>query len=355
MKKILIVNPFGIGDVLFTTPLIHILKENYPDSFIVYVCNYRSEPILKENPYIDKTISFSYGDIKKIAKKSKIEALRIILSLIRRIRKAKFDLLIDFSLDYRYNMMAMFLDIPKRIGFNYKNRGRFLTDKIDIDGYTDKHIVKYYLDLLKFLGIKYKQGYLELFLSKKDEEWAEKFLIYKNFKKNSFLIGIVPGGGESWGKTAFYKHWAKEKFAQIADKLIKEYDFQVIILGSSQEKEICDDVDSLMKEKAIIACGKTTIRQFAALIKKCKLVITNDGGPLHIAVSQNVSTISIFGPVDEKIYGPYPADKKHIVIKRDLACRPCYKRFKISECDYRQRCLAEINMQDIFVQIEKVI
>jgi len=359
MQRILIVNPFGIGDVLFTTPLIHTLKENFPQSFITYLCNYRTEPILEGNPYIDEVISFSRGDIKKLFRKSKTEALKRILSLIKQIRKLKFDLLIDFSLDYRYNIVAKFLGIPKRIGFNYKNRGRFLTDKIDIEGYSDKHIVEYYLDLLKFLGVKPSVNRLELFLSEKDEEWAyfHTGCGSKGGSKgqNDFVVGVVPGGGESWGKTAFYKHWPKEKFAYVSDELIKKYNAKVIILGSVEEKEICKDVVNLMHEKAINTCGETTISQFAALLKRCKLVITNDGGPLHIAVSQDVKTISIFGPVNEKVYGPYPPSEKHIVIKKDLPCRPCYKKFRVPKCNYNHRCLTEISVQEVLAQAEKLI
>ena len=352
--RILIINPFGIGDVLFTTPLIHAIKENSPQSFIAYICNYRTEPILEENPHIDKIIPFSRGDIKKVFRKSKIEAVKKILSLIKQIRKLKFDLLIDFSLDYRYNIVAKFLGIPKRIGFNYKNRGRFLTDKIDIEGYNDKHIVEYYLDLLKFLGIKPTTNRLELFLSKQDEQWADLHLRSVGIDENDFVVGIIPGGGESWGKTAFYKHWAKEKFAQVADELSKKYNAKIIILGSSQEKKICQDVVNLMHEKPINACGKTTIRQFAALLKRCKLVITNDGGPLHTAISQNVNTISIFGPVDEKVYGPYPPDEKHIVLKKDLPCRPCYRNFKMQECENR-KCLELITAEDVLEAVDRLL
>lgn len=354
-KRILVINPFGIGDVLFTTPLIHTIKQSFPQSFIAYICNYRTESILKENPYIDKIIPFSRGDIKKIAKKSKIEALKKSFSLIRWVKKTKFDLLFDFSLEYRYNMVARFLGIPQRIGFNYKNRGRFLTDKIDIDGYAGEHIVEYNLDLLKFLGMKkVATGRLELFLSKEDKQWAENFLENNNLSKDDFVVGIIPGGGESWGRTAFYRLWAKEKFAQVADGLIKKYNAKIIILGSLQEKKICQDVANLMQKKPIIACGKTSVRQFAAILKKCKLAITNDGGPLHIVVSQDVKSISIFGPVDEKVYGPYPSSKRHIVLKKELSCRPCYKKFKMPECKDR-KCLELITAEDVLEAAEKLL
>ena len=127
--------------------------------------------------------------------------------------------------------------------------------------------------------------------------------------------------------------------------LIEKYAAKVIILGGPDDTDICDSVLKAMKQKAISACGRTTILQFAALLKKCVLTITNDGGPLHVAVAVDINTISLFGPVDENVYGPYSASKKHIVLKQDINCRPCYKEFKLNQCQSR-RCLLNIRPQD---------
>ncbi len=151
MKKFLIINPFGVGDVLFTTPVITSLKDKYPDSTIGYWCNERVKDIFADDPNIDKIFALSRGDLKRTYGNSRLEGIKRFLWLAFSIKKEKFDVVLDFSLDHRYSLLAKLLGIKKRIGFNYKNRGRFLTDKIDIDGYEDKHVVEYYLDLLKFI------------------------------------------------------------------------------------------------------------------------------------------------------------------------------------------------------------
>ena len=121
----------------------------------------------------------------------------------------------------------------------------------------------------------------------------------------------------------------------------------MVVLGDSRERDVCDDIQKKMKAKAIMACGKTTLRNFLGLINRCGLIITNDGGPLHMAVGLGLNTISIFGPVDEKIYGPYPVTKKHIVIsKSDVPCRPCYKKFKYKICEDRS-CLKSIKADEV--------
>ena len=146
--KFLIINPFGIGDVLFTTPVIKALKQQYPDAFIGYWSNYRVKPILESNPQINRVFALSRGDLKKIYQESFFKGLWGSVKLVWQIKKEHFDICLDFSLDHRYSLLAKIIGIQQRIGFNYKGRGRFLTKSIDLTGYQEKHVVEYYLELL---------------------------------------------------------------------------------------------------------------------------------------------------------------------------------------------------------------
>jgi len=105
-----------------------------------------------------------------------------------------------------------------------------------------------------------------------------------------------------------------------------------------------------MKNKPLIA-PPTKIREMAELCRRCGLVICSEGGPLHIANSQGVKTISIFGPVDENVYGPYPKSEKHKVVTSDADCRPCYKKFKLPECG-NKKCLEDISVEEVFKNIK---
>lgn len=354
--KVLIINPFGIGDVLFTTPVIRAIKNAYPDSFLGYWCNERVKPVLENNPFIDKIFALSRGDWKKIWKKSKIKAIRKALALRKQIKKEKFEVAIDFSLDHRYGLLAKHFGIKKRIGMNYKNRGRFLTDKIDIDYYRDKHVVEYYLDTLQFLNIPRPENpEVEVFLTEQEKKWAEEFLLRHDIDSEQSIVAIAPGGGESWGKDAFYKHWPYENYRELIRLIIQNLNSRIIIFGSSSEVEICKKVTKdFHPQKVINTAGKLTLSQFMALLAKCRVLICNDGGPIHVAVGLGVRTISIFGPVDEKVYGPYPEDG-HIIIKKDLPCRPCYKNFRFSGCNNNHRCLKDISAEEVYSAVEKMV
>jgi len=351
--RILIINPFGIGDVLFTTPLIRRLRKQFKDSFIGFICNSRVEPILSSNKNLDEVFVFDKGGYKALWNKSKIGCTKNFFNFLKTIKSKKFDVVIDLSLGHQYSFFLKFLGVPVRIGYNFKNRGRFLTHKLNIDGYSDKHIVEYYLGLFDFLckelAVIPKEDpdkTLEIFVDSNMIKWAEQFLRENFIDTAERLIAIIPGGGASWGKTAIYKQWPAENFANVADELISKYGFKVMFLGGPDDLDVCCNVSDLTYNKPMVVCGKTDLLQFVSLIKKCRLVICNDGGPLHIAVAAGVKTISLFGPVDENVYGPYPPSLDHIVMKEDISCRPCYKKFKLQDC-LERRCLLSIRPQDV--------
>ena len=118
---------------------------------------------------------------------------------------------------------------------------------------------------------------------------------------------------------------------------------------------ICEDVRTQTGGKAINYSGKTSIEKLIGILTKCKVVITNEGGMLHMAAGLGIKTVSIFGPVDEATYGPYPKSANHIILsKKDVPCRPCYKKFKYNDCSER-RCLDAITVDEVFQAAEEVL
>lgn len=356
IKKVIIVNPFGIGDVLFSTPVIENVKARYPDIFIGYLSNARTAPIFQNNPKVNKVFIYEKDDWRKLWKESKFKCICKFLDFLFGIKKCKFDLAIDLSLGRHYSFFLWLLGIKKRYGFNYKNRGFFLTDKIDIEGYHGKHVIEYYLDLLHFMGISPVEVKPKVYIADKYKRWAEDFLGKEGISEAENLIGVIPGGGVSWGRAVDIRRWSREKFAKLADKIIDSGLARIMIFGDASEKELCKEVVSLMSHKPIQVVGKTDLMQFAALLSKCNLVIANDGGPLHLSVAVGVKTVSLFGPVDEKVYGQYPADtNRHRIITNNLACRPCYRRFRMPPCNYNKECLNGISVDEVFNAIGELL
>jgi len=354
--KILIINPFGIGDCLFTTPVIRKIKKTYPESFIGYWCNERVEEILNNNPRIDKIFPLSRGDIKRISRLSSLKGLSRSFKLFFAIKKEKFDIALDFSLDHRYGLVAKLSGIPKRIGFDYKKRGRFLTQKIEITGYSAKHAVEYYCDLLNFIAVKPDTCKLELFVPENAKISARKIFADCGIDERALVVGIAPGAGASWGQDAAIKHWPALKFAELADKIVNDFSAKILILGDKSEQALAKAIKINMHSEVIDLSGQTGLGDLAAIINSLDLLISNDGGPLHMAVALNKKTVSFFGPVDPKVYGPYPPDSsRHIVLKKELDCAPCYKNFRLSRCQRNKECLEKIDVQEAFQAVSVLL
>ncbi len=346
-KNILVINPFGIGDVLFSTPLVSAIKKAYSESYIAYICNLKVKDILTTNPDINEIFVFERDEYRNLWKESKIAAIKKFLGFWGEIKNRQFDIIFDLSLGKEYAFLCWWAGIKDRRGFNYKNRGRFLSYKIPFDGFNDKPIAEYYLELLENsragLNLPYCSNRTVLVTSDEDKACIDAFLNLSSVKNNDILIGIAPGGGMSFGKEkADRRRWPAKKFAELADKI----NAKIVLIWGPGEENLVQEIASLMKQRPLIAPA-TKIREMAELCKRCKLVICSEGGPLHIANSQGVKTISIFGPVDEKAYGPYPKTEKNIVITSDADCRPCYKKFKLPECEHK-KCLEDISVEEVF-------
>jgi len=356
MRRILIINPLGIGDVIFSTPLIGALKKYFPESFIGYVCNKRVSELVSAHPDIDKIFIYEKDEYRDAWKRSKLGCIGKIFGFLGTIKKEKFDTSVDLSLGYQYSMLLMFIGIKNRVGFNYRNRGRFLTSKVELTSFDEKHVIEYYLDILKPLCVEPVGGVgPKISVSGCDSEWADKTLRENGISEKETIVAIVCGGGTSWGIDAALKRWDKIKFAALADKLIDGCGVKVVFLGDKSESALVEDARKTMNNPSVNLSGRTTVGQMAAVIKRCKAVIANDGGPLHVAVGLGVNTVSIFGPVNEKTHGPYPKSDKHVVIsKNDVECRPCYKKFRYNKCENRI-CLDSITVAEVFAAAEKAL
>jgi len=354
-ERILIFNPFGIGDVLFTSPLIANLRSVFPAAHLAYLCNRRTQPILTNNSLIGRVHVFEKDEWRKIKRQSKLKFAKHVLGFFGELKREKFDLVFDLSLNSQYGAFLKMAGIKNRIGYNFKKRGRFLTDSFDLpDGYRHKHMVEYYLSLLALIKVKPGNCRMEYFLATQDIEFSKMIMEKYHFGEKP-LVGIIPGGGASWARDAFKKRWPADKFASLAKKIIYGLRADVVIFGSRDEYDLCSHIESELNFKVINLCGKITLNQFAALCARCKLIVTNDGGPLHVAVALEIPTVSLFGPVDEKVYGPYPLSDKHIVVKEDLKCRPCYQCFRLPPCEHEYKCIQGIDVERVFSSCQKLL
>lgn len=355
-SRILFVNPYGIGDVLFTTPAVRMIKKHFPEAAIGYLCNERTKVVLESNPLINELFIFEKDQYRKLWRENKRRFLGLSVSFLREIRKKRFDVALDYSLSRQFGFFLSLLKIPVRIGYHYKNRGLFLTQKVEIDQYSGRPMAFFYCRLLEEMKLPVSiDAVPEMQFPVPDsvKEWAERFLNSRGIEEGERFIAVHPGGGASWGGQARYKRWPPAFFEKLIRLLHEYYRGKILLFGDSTDREIVDSmIQGTSQHDVINVCGQMDLLQLAGLFQRAWFVVCNDGGPLHIAVSQGTRTVSFFGPVDEAVYGPFPREG-HLVLTHPVECRPCYQNFRFPPCPYEHRCLRELSVEYAFGRIRE--
>jgi ADP-heptose:LPS heptosyltransferase len=271
--------------------------------------------------------------------------------VIAELRRQKIDAMIDLSLGWQTGFMAALAGIRTRAGFNFKGRGRFLTKNLPLDGFHTKPVSEYYLDLLPLLGFRQpeKRRY-DFALPPEPLVEADRFLEGKELGRGTPVAGLVPGGGASWGPNAVFKQWPPDRFAEAADAIAQRRGMKVLLFGDAKERPLCEEVASRMKSVAVLATGLPLLT-VAGLLKRCSVVVGNDGGLIHLAAAQGIRTVAIFGPVDAAVYGPMPA-AAHRTVGKGLDCQPCYHGFRFPPCPIDNACLKTLEVAQVTSAVE---
>ncbi|MBI2095705.1 MAG: glycosyltransferase family 9 protein [Candidatus Omnitrophica bacterium] len=356
MKKILVINPFGIGDVIFTMTAVEALRSAVPQARVDFLCNERTRDLARLNASIDQTFVFSRDEFRGDLARGPFVFLRKLGGFLSLLRRQGYDTAFDFSLGREVGFFAWLIGIPKRIGFDFKGRGNFLTHRKKIEGYEGKHAVEWQLSLLESFGIPCRRvsARLPLRISAEARRAAEAFLGDRGILEGDTVLAVAPGGGKSWGKDAVYKQWGADRFAEAIGETLKRRPAKAVLLGAAEEKALLSEVASRLGVSAPVAAG-APLETVCAILLRSTALFCNDGGLLHLANALGVKTVSVFGPVDPRVYGPYGNQAPHEALVEDVPCRPCYRRFHFPPCRYERRCLDRLRPEKAVAALEKMI
>jgi heptosyltransferase II len=281
-QNILIVRTDRIGDVVLTTPAIKALREAYPAARISVLVTPVTVDLVKGNPYIDEILV----DDRSRHHKGLFGSLR----LAREIRLKKFDLAILFHTKRRYNLACYTARIPCRLGYKNKKFGFLLTHPVkDVRNSGAKHEAEYCMDVLKAIGIEGEDLDIFVPLQKEAEAWALGWMQENNIRSNEF-IAIHPGASD------LTKCWPTANFALLMDRLAERYALKIILIGSPQTMPVAGEIlrQSHDPSKFMDLTGKTSLAQMVSLLRRTRLLISNDSGPVHVAAGLGTSVISLF-------------------------------------------------------------
>ncbi|MBI2608012.1 MAG: lipopolysaccharide heptosyltransferase I [Deltaproteobacteria bacterium] len=329
-KKILIVKPSSLGDIIHTLPVLHNLKKSAPSSHIHWLIDEDFKNILEAHPLITKLWFFKKEAWKKPSQLLKTS--REVLALRKNLIQEKFDVVIDIQGLLRSALFTYLTKSKIRIGFlDAREKLSALFYNIKITGGKPIHAVERYLKLLSPLGInKYE---IEFPLP------APK----NTFKKTCPYYVVVPGA--RWAT----KRWPSYYFIE----LIKKINKKAIIIGSSQDREIAQKICHAVPEFTLDLSDQTSLQDLISIIKQAQFVIGNDTGPIHIAAALKIPVYALFGSTNPLRTGPYGHSDK--VFNISLPCAPCFKKTCYQKGNQHLSCLKQLTPQDVYQKIINIL
>ncbi|WP_204701716.1 lipopolysaccharide heptosyltransferase II [Halanaerobacter jeridensis] len=328
--RIVVIDLLYLGDLIFATPFIKNLRDKYPEARIDFVANANFVSIIEDNPYLDNV----YGYNKKW---SILESWNFARSLSGN----NYDLGLNIHGNWRTALLMKVIGPDYSVGFGDKGRGLFLDQ--ELPRLDEAHMVEVYRQFLRDLGfLELPESELELKVKESAADNVEELLASYNLNPKQNIIALNTGG--SWQT----KRWPKEKFAALADKLIKKEAGEVIFTGGPSDIERVDEIRELMGEDVVSLAGETTLEELTALADKIDVMVSGDSGPVHVTAAVGTPTITLFGPSNEKKYHPY--GEEHQIITHDIECRPCGEH----ECPLEHHdCLEKVKVNKVFNAITK--
>ena len=339
-KNILVIQLWGLGETILTLPAIEALRQKYKKSNIYILVTNRNEGVYFNNKNINNV---------KVLKLNPIS-----IKLFMFLNFKKYDLVIDMEEYLNISSIIAFFVGKRRIGFSHGIRSTLYTETVD---YNDKqHVVYTFLDLLKPLGIKkIVEKLSKLNYSNKDKNNVEKLLKKYNIGKKDFLVGFGVGAAES----SKSRMWPKDRFAQLANQLIKKYNAKIFLIGNNEEKDLINKLQKAIEKnnKSFNVAGLINVKEMFYLISLCKLFIGNDSGPMHVAAAQGVKTIGLFGCNLPVRFGPF--GKNGYFVYKKLNQKACINVHKgeVGECKYgiENACVKKIQVSDVVSIVDKVM
>lgn len=319
IKKILVIKLRHIGDVLLTVPVFRALRENFPGARIAVLVNSGTEEVLSGHPLIDEIIIYDRG-IKKLPPVRKYAKE---LSFLNMVRSRGFDLSVDLTSGDRPAILSFISGAKYRFAYDPGGAGlpgkRYLyTHRACKDG--SRHMVMQNLDIIGQFGITTDDLTVDLAIPEDARLFARRVFEQNNIKESDTVVHIHPTS--RW----LFKCWKDENMAEVIDRLTDK-GIKVIVTSAPVGKELekTERILSLLKSRPLPVnlCGKTSIKQLAAVAAAANLFFGVDSAPMHIAAAVGTPVIALFGPTGDENWGPW--GKEHKVITRKMRCYTCPK------------------------------
>jgi heptosyltransferase I len=364
-RKILLIKLSAVGDVIHTIPVLNKLRRRYPSAQLDWLVTPAIAELLRHNPAITNVIEFAREDWSRPWTPTPFVSYA---RLAAKLRAHGYDLVVDMHGQFRTAVFALATGAPVRIGFDRPRarvwdasprtfsaearkhawqgarEGSWLayTDHIPVPT-LDLHAVDRYLSVGPILGLEEGPPDFSFPIPQAASANIESLLRQHDIA-GAPLVAMAPG--TIWET----KHWGTDKFAEVARHFLQK-GFAVALMGSRRERTVCEEVARLAPGSVDVA-GETTLTDLAALVRRSAISVTNDSGPMHLAVALGRPVVSVFGPTDPIWIGPY--GRADAVLRAGVPCSPCLLR-QLSRCRYDHVCMEDVSARAVIERMERVL
>lgn len=319
-RKILIVQLKRAGDIIVTTPALAALHEAYPQAQIDFICEKPFASLLEGQPGLKQVLIY---DKKQV------------LSTILKVRGEAYDWIVDFQSSPRSSLLGLLSGASVRAGYQVPFWGMTYNVSVRRPGGTISVVAGKFTLLGKLVGRILIAPARKIYLTSEEKQWAVRQI------SGARTLGIVPTHRRD------SRRWTAKGFEDVARHLLAR-GHQVLFFWGPGEKEYVEAIAQKVPGSKL--SPPTTFRQSAALLGACELVVTNDNGPMHLAVAAGAPTLTIYGPTDPISWNP--GGERHQIIQAEgLGCLGC----NMNECPFGHECMTWVTPEAVVKKAEQML
>ncbi len=293
--RILILKPSSLGDIVHALPVLSALRRACPRSHIGWMVRTELAGILECVGGLDEVLLFNRQALGRWYSLPGAGELR---TLIRKLRKGRYDIVLDLQGLLRSALLARASGCPIRIGMDQAREGAGLFYTHSVPAPASLHIIDYYKEILALFGVKMEPVRFEIQPPVSARQVVSELMDNEGLSGGRFAV-LIPGSAHQ------KKCWPAERFAKVAEYLDQKAGLRIVAVGSQKETAVVEKLIGSTAVPIVNFAGRTTLPQLAALLEKAAVAIGNDTGPVHLAAAMDVPTILIFGPTNPARVEPY--------------------------------------------------
>jgi lipopolysaccharide heptosyltransferase I len=341
-RRIAILKPSALGDIVHALPVLTALRERFPAAHLTWVVNRGFEPMLIGHPHLDATLPFDRAAFRNLG-----SALPYSFGLLNRLRRERFDLVVDLQGLLRTGLMCAATGSPRRVGFANAREGatRFYTHLVEVPDADRIHAVDRYWRVAESLGCRTAKRFV-VPLREDEVEAVNRELV--PFPRPWLAVAA----GAKW----VTKRWPPAHFATLLTKAQRAFGGTALLVGSADDTALSAAIANQLPGPVRDFTGKTSLPKLAALLNAADVMVANDTGPLHLAAALGRPCVAPYTCTQVRLHGPYrvPSTEYRVPstgVETAVACAGSY----LKQCPNDTICFADLTPEKVWPPLAEVL